>query len=449
MSELAVITLAAGKGTRMKSKLPKVLHKVAGKSMVQHAVDTAAELNPAHNMVVVGYKANQVQAETAGNLEFITQEEQLGTGHAVMQAQDDLQDFAGTILVMYGDTPLLTPDTLQQLVATHQEEAAAATVLTTEVEDPSGYGRIIRDQSDQVVKIVEEEDTTESEAQIQEINTGICCFDSQLLWETLTDVTSDNAQGEYYLTDVVGILAKQGELVTAVVTPDSEETVGVNTRQHLAQAESILRERICNQHLQQGVTIIDPANTYIDSEVEIGQDSIIYPCTFLEGTTKLGEEVIIGPQSKLVDSTIGSGVEVESSTIIESQIGADTTVGPYAYLRPGTKVGREAKIGDFVEVKKSEIGDQAKVPHLSYIGNATIGQQTNIGAGSITANYDGEEKHRTIIGDQSFIGSDSTLIAPVRIGDRAIIGAGAVVTKDVTADDTVVGVPAKSQAETE
>ncbi|GAB6099764.1 bifunctional UDP-N-acetylglucosamine diphosphorylase/glucosamine-1-phosphate N-acetyltransferase GlmU [Halanaerocella petrolearia] len=443
MSKLAVVTLAAGKGTRMKSKLPKVLHKVAGKSMVQHAVDTAEELEPLHNMVVVGYKAKQVESETEGDLDFVIQEEQLGTGHAVMQAQDQLADFEGTILVMYGDTPLLTADTLQKLVTTHQEESAAATILTAKVDDPSGYGRIVRDQSGKVVKIVEDKDTTTEEAKIDEINTGICCFDSQLLWKALDNLTCDNAQGEYYLTDVAGILAQQEELVTAVVAPDRRETVGVNTRAHLAKAESILRTRVCNRHLEEGVTIIDPENTYIDSEVEIGQDSIIYPFTFLEGDTKLGSEVIVGPRSRIIDSTIGSGVEIESSTVIESKVGAETVVGPYAYLRPGTKVGRKAKIGDFVEVKKSEVGDGSKVPHLSYIGDTTIGRNTNIGAGSITANYDGEEKHRTIIGDDVFVGSDSTLIAPVRVGDNAITGAGAVVTKDVESEQTVVGVPAK------
>ncbi|MCK8817032.1 bifunctional UDP-N-acetylglucosamine diphosphorylase/glucosamine-1-phosphate N-acetyltransferase GlmU [Natroniella sulfidigena] len=443
MANLATITLAAGKGTRMKSSLPKVLHQVAGKSMVQHVVDTAGQLTPQHNLVIVGYKADQVKADTDGKIEFVKQEQQLGTGHAVMQAKEELIDFSGVVLVLYGDTPLLTSETLQQLIEQHQTEEAAATILTTKVDDPTGYGRIVRDQSDYVTKIVEEKDTTAEEAKINEINTGICCFESDLLWDCLAKLDTDNAQGEYYLTDVPEILVDQGHSVSALSISDTQQTIGVNTRKHLAEAEQILRQRICNYHLENGVTIIDPANTYIDSEVEIGQDSIIYPFTFLEGKTKLGSEVIIGPQTRIIDSMIGNQVEIKSSTIIDSQIGERSEVGPYAYLRPGSKLSSEVKVGDFVEIKKSEIAKGAKVPHLSYIGDALIGQNTNIGAGTITANYDGQQKHRTVIGDNVFIGSDSTLIAPLRIGDQAITGAGAVVTKDVEADSLVLGVPAE------
>ena len=443
MAELATITLAAGKGTRMKSELPKVLHKVAGKTMVQHAVDTVEQLEPVHNIAVVGYKAEQVKKKTAGEIEFVLQEEQLGTGHAVKQTQNLLADFSGTVLVIYGDTPLLTAETLNQLVTTHHQKSAAATILTAEIDDPTGYGRIVRNEKGQVVKIVEEKDTTEAEAKIKEINTGICCFDSELLWSALEKITPDNAQGEYYLTDVPGILAQEEKLVTAVVTDNREETVGVNTKKHLARAESILRRRICDRHLEAGVTIVDPDNTYIDSEVEIGQDTIIYPFTFLEGKTKIGSKVVIGPRSRIVDSTLEAGVEVETSTIVESEIGPQSTVGPYAYIRPGTQIGARAKIGDFVEVKKAEIAEESKVPHLSYVGDAKLGQQVNLGAGTITANYDGKEKHQTIIGDQVFIGSNSTLVAPIKIGARSVTGAGAVVTKDVEAETTVVGVPAE------
>ena len=443
MAELATITLAAGKGTRMKSELPKVLHKVAGKTMVQHAVDTVEQLEPVHNIAVVGYKAEQVKKKTAGEIEFVLQEEQLGTGHAVKQTQNLLADFSGTVLVIYGDTPLLTAETLNQLVTTHHQKSAAATILTAEIDDPTGYGRIVRNEKGQVVKIVEEKDTTEAEAKIKEINTGICCFDSELLWSALEKITPDNAQGEYYLTDVPGILAQEEKLVTAVVTDNREETVGVNTKKHLARAESILRRRICDRHLEAGVTIVDPDNTYIDSEVEIGQDTIIYPFTFLEGKTKIGSKVVIGPRSRIVDSTLEAGVEVETSTIVESEIGPQSTVGPYAYIRPGTQIGARAKIGDFVEVKKAEIAEESKVPHLSYVGDAKLGQQVNLGAGTITANYDGKEKHQTIIGDQVFIGSNSTLVAPIKVGARSVTGAGAVVTKDVEAETTVVGVPAE------
>ncbi|MGM0368924.1 MAG: bifunctional UDP-N-acetylglucosamine diphosphorylase/glucosamine-1-phosphate N-acetyltransferase GlmU [Bacillota bacterium] len=444
MTDLAIITLAAGKGTRMKSKLPKVLHQVAGKSMVQHAVDTAAELAPVDNTVVVGYKAEKVKQGVTGDLEFVEQEEQLGTGHAVMQAQEKLADFSGSILVLYGDTPLLTAETLANLVQEHQTKDAAASILTTELEEPSGYGRIVREENGTVSEIVEEKDATVQQSKIKEVNTGICCFDSQLLWRAIGDLDTDNAQGEYYLTDVIGILARAGHLVTGVQAQDSRETIGVNTRSHLAQAEKVLRQRTCEQHMAAGVTIIDPDSTYIDSTVEIGRDTIIYPGTFLEGTTTIGSEVIIGPQSRIIDSTIESGVEIESSTIKGSEIEAGTVIGPYAYLRPGSEIGAQAKIGDFVEIKKSKVGKGSKVPHLSYIGDTEIGENTNIGAGTITANYDGKNKYKTIISDNCFIGSNSTLVAPLNIENNAMVGAGAVVTNDVEEEDLVVGVPAKS-----
>ncbi len=443
MNELVTITLAAGKGTRMKSKLPKVLHQVAGKSMVQHVVDTAGKLCPKQNIVIVGYKAEMVEEETNGNLSFIKQEEQLGTGHAVMQARDLLDGFNGTVLVLYGDTPLLTEETLRLLVDKHQQQKAAVTILTTKLDDPTGYGRIIRNSKGNVTNIVEEKDTTSKEAQVNEINTGICCFDSSLLLSTLDKLDTDNAQGEYYLTDIAGILAKEGRLVTAMLTESYEETIGVNTRVHLAKAEKSLRARICEKHMEQGITIIDPSSTFIDDQVKIGEDSIIYPFTFIEGKTKIGKEVEVGPRSRIIDSIIKDKANIDNSTVIESQIGENTLIGPYAYLRPGTKVGKEAKVGDFVEVKKSEIGAKSKVPHLSYIGDTVIGEGTNIGAGTITANYDGQNKYQTIIGDNVFIGSDSTLIAPIKVGNKATTGAGSVVTKDVKDDETVIGVPAK------
>ena len=446
MTDLAIVTLAAGKGTRMKSKLPKVLHKVAGKSMAQHAVDTAAELSPIHNILVIGYKADLVRKGVTGDLDFIEQEKQLGTGHAVMQTKDKLADFSGTILVLYGDTPLLTVETLNNLVTKHESEGAAASILTAEVEDPSGYGRIVREEG-QVKEIVEDKDTSPQQSKINEINTGICCFDSELLWQSIKEIDTDNAQGEYYLTDVVGILANAGELVTGVKAKSARETIGVNTRSHLAQAENILRRRTCEQQMAKGVTIIDPENTYIDSTVEIGRDTIVYPGVFLEGDTEIGSEVVIGPQSRIIDSIIKDRVEIENSTIKGSIVEEDCVIGPYAYLRPGAKIGKKAKVGDFVEIKKSTVGNGSKVPHLSYIGDTEIGEGCNIGAGTITANYDGENKYKTIISDNCFIGSNSTLVAPINIAVGGITGAGAVVTKNVKENETVIGVPAKPKDE--
>lgn len=446
MAELATIVLAAGKGTRMKSKLPKVLHKIGGKSMVEHIISTADTLNPVLNIAIIGYKSELVKSNLEGSpVKFAYQNQQLGTGHAVMQAGELLADFTGSVLVLCGDTPLLTADTLDRLFKQQQREGIAAAVLTTEVEDPAGYGRIIRDQTGDVAKIVEDKDATAEQKKIKEINTGTYCFDSQLLFSALDKIDNDNAQGEYYLTDIIEVFREENNRVAAVVTDDKSETLGVNTRRHLVQAGKILQQRICNQHLNEGVTIIDPENTFIDQEVEIGRDVIIHPFTTIEGKTEIGDETVIGPQSRIVDSKLGSKVAIEHSVIREAEIGDRTKVGPFAYLRPGTEIGKEGKAGSFVEIKESKVGNQSKVPHLSYIGDATIAEGVNVGAGTITANYDGEEKHRTEIQSQVFIGSNSTLVAPVEIGQGAVTGAGSVVTKDVADNTLVLGVPAKEK----
>ncbi|MCK8824917.1 bifunctional UDP-N-acetylglucosamine diphosphorylase/glucosamine-1-phosphate N-acetyltransferase GlmU [Fuchsiella alkaliacetigena] len=442
MDRLAVVVLAAGKGTRMKSELPKVLHKVCGKAMVEHILFAAQDLNPERSIVVVGYKGEIVKAELESlEVDFAYQKQQLGTGHAVMQVEEFLQDFEGSVLVLCGDTPLLTAETLSNLVEKQQQQGVAA-VLTTEVDDPSWYGRIVRDSSGDLVKIVEEEDATPEERQIQEINTGTYCFDSQYLFKALQEIEADNAQGEYYLTDVIEVLTYEGENVAAELAVDSAETLGVNTRRHLATAEKRLRKRVCNKHLAAGVTIIDPENTFIDSEVEIEQDTVIYPYTIIEGATQIGSNCTIGPHSRIIDSQLAAGVEVQNSVIKKAKVGAEVQIGPFAYLRPGTELEAGVKIGDFVEIKKSKVAQRTKIPHLSYVGDAEIGEDVNIGAGTIIANYDGQEKHRTEIGDQAFIGSNSTLIAPLNIGKSAITGAGSVVTKDVAADSLVLGVPA-------
>ncbi|MGM0470882.1 MAG: bifunctional UDP-N-acetylglucosamine diphosphorylase/glucosamine-1-phosphate N-acetyltransferase GlmU [Bacillota bacterium] len=442
--KLATVILAAGKGTRMNSQLPKVLHKICGRSMAERIITTADQLNSTKNIAVIGYQSEVVKSELEDlNVEFAYQPNQLGTGHAVMQTEEQLADFDGSVLVLCGDTPLLTAKTLEQLVTQQQQSNTAATVLSTKVDDPTGYGRIVRDESGDLLRIVEEQDASNQEAEIKEVNTGTYCFDSQLLFSALDQLDTDNQQGEYYLTDIIEIFTQEGQRVKAVITDDQTETLGVNTKEHLATAEQTLRRRICNQHLAAGVKIIDPANTYIDEEVAIGQDAVIYPFTFLEGQTEIGSQTIIGPQSRIIDAKIGSNVEVEHSVIREAEIESGVTVGPFAYIRPETKLGTNSKAGSFVEIKKSEVGADSKVPHLSYIGDTTIGEQVNIGAGTITANYDGVEKNRTEIADNTFVGSDSTLIAPLTIGQGAITGAGSVVTKDVADDTLVLGVPAK------
>jgi len=370
-------------------------------------------------------------------VEYAVQTEQLGTGHAVMQAADILRGYQGPVLVVCGDTPLLTVNTLQKLINAYQANNAAAAILTAFVDNPYGYGRIIRDQNGQVRRIVEEKDANEAERKINEINTGTYCFNSQLLFAALEQITAANQQGEYYLTDVIEIFVKQGLPVVAEAG-QTWEVMGINNRQQLAVAEKIMREQINAQWMLAGVTMLDPASTFIDASVTIGRDTIIYPWTLLEGKTVIGEDCVIGPQTRIKDSVIGEGTEVIQAFVVESQIGKHNTIGPYTYLRPGTNTGDAVKIGGFVEVKKSMIGDHSKVPHLSYVGDATIGKAVNIGAGTIFCNYDGKHKHPTIIADGSFIGSNTNLVAPVKIGENAITGAGSTITEDVPADTLAI-----------
>lgn len=444
MRDLATVILAAGKGTRMKSKMIKVLHKLAGKPMLQHLVDTAEELNSQKTIVVVGYQAELVRQTIQGqNLSFALQQEQKGTGHAVLETRELLADFTGDTLVLVGDVPLLTKETLAHLINTHHQTGADATILTTYLKEPFGYGRIVRDPAGNFLKIVEQFDLTAIEAQIEEINTGIYIFNNQKLFAALGQIRPDNNKGEYYLTDVLTVLLRDQALIELVETLDSEETIGINDRVRLAEAEKVLRGRI-NQRLQrEGVTIVDPAVTYIDAGVEIGQDTIIHPFTFIEGQTRIGKDVKIGPQCRLKDAHIGDEVNIVNSIIIESEIRDRVKIGPFAYIRPGNLICEDAKIGDFVELKKSQVGKGSKIPHLSYVGDAQIGEKCNLGAGTITANYDGQNKFPTNLEDNVFIGSNSTLVAPVHLKAGARTGAGSVVTKDVPEGMTVVGVPAR------
>ncbi|MFD0717126.1 bifunctional UDP-N-acetylglucosamine diphosphorylase/glucosamine-1-phosphate N-acetyltransferase GlmU [Paenibacillus sp. GCM10027626] len=437
MKVMAII-LAAGQGKRMKSKLYKVLHPVCGKPMVGHVLQTVKEANCERTVVVVGHGAEAVQAYVGEGAEFILQEQQLGTGHAVRQAEGLLAKEAGTTVILYGDTPLVTADTIKSLLELHTSKGAAATVLTAVVPNPQGLGRMIRDQSGQVQRIVEQKDCTPEQAAITEINTGMYCFDNIKLFEALKQVKNDNAQGEYYLTDVIEILNQAGEKVEAFCAPDYAEGVGVNDRVGLAEAEQLMRTRIVRRHQINGVTIIDPAATYIEADVTIGADTVIYPGTMLRGSTSVGTDCVIGPNTELADTIIGDEVEVKHSVLTSASVGNKSAVGPFAYLRPGAKVGARCKVGDFVELKNAELGDGTKVSHLSYVGDAKVGRDVNIGCGAITVNYDGYNKGLTEIGDEAFIGSNVNLIAPVKVGDSAYVVAGSTITHDVPAGDLAI-----------
>ncbi len=425
------IILAAGKGTRMKSKLYKVLHPVSGQPMVEHIINRVSETNPDQIITIVGHGAEQVKAQLGERSEYALQAEQLGTGHAVLQAASFLQGKEGTTLVISGDTPLLTTETLNNLFEYHQGKNASATILTAQAEDPTGYGRIIRDHIGIVEKIVEQKDTTPEEALVQEINTGTYCFDNQALFEALNKVGTDNAQGEYYLTDIIEILKDAGKTVAAYQTEDFDESMGVNDRIALAKANELMRQRINKMHMVNGVSFVDPATTYIDAGVEIGSDTVIEAGVQLQGKTVIGSDCVIGAHSRIVDSVIEDHVVVEHSVIEKSLVKSHADVGPFAHLRPKAEIGEGVHIGNFVEVKNAEIGKNTKVGHLTYVGDATLGEEINVGCGVVFVNYDGKNKHRTTIGDHSFIGSNANIIAPVEIAKNTSVAAGSTITEDI------------------
>lgn len=427
---LETLILAAGKGTRMKSKLPKVLHKVGGKPMIKHVIDSAKKAGSTREVVVIGSGARLVQQEISG-VEFVLQEEQLGTGHAVLSAKEKFAASKGTILILCGDTPLLTAETLKKFVAAHESSNCAATILTAEMPDPKGYGRILREEDDTFRGVVEDKDATDDEKKIREVNGGCYCFSAEKLFGALEKVGNDNAQGEYYLPDVLPILKDAGEKVGAFKVDYAMEILGINSRVQLAAADKALRMRKDRELMDSGVTILDPNTTFIDADVTIGQDTIIHPNTYLEGKTTIGEDCEIGPNVRFVNMTVGNNVTAHFSYCHDAEISNNVVLGPYVHLRPGTKLSEHVKVGNFVEVKNSNIGQGTKLPHLQYIGDSDVGANVNIGCGAVTCNYDGKQKFRTTIEDNAFIGCNTNLVAPVTVGEGAYTAAGSTITKDV------------------
>ncbi|OTQ86483.1 bifunctional N-acetylglucosamine-1-phosphate uridyltransferase/glucosamine-1-phosphate acetyltransferase [Bacillus subtilis subsp. subtilis] len=431
MDKRFAVVLAAGQGTRIKSKLYKVLHPVCGKPMVEHVVDEALKLSLSKLVTIVGHGAEEVKKQLGDKSEYALQAEQLGTAHAVKQAQPFLADEKGVTIVICGDTPLLTAETMEQMLKEHTQREAKATILTAVAEDPTGYGRIIRSENGAVQKIVEHKDASEEERLVTEINTGTYCFDNEALFRAIDQVSNDNAQGEYYLPDVIEILKNEGETVAAYQTGNFQETLGVNDRVALSQAEQFMKERINKRHMQNGVTLIDPMNTYISPDAVIGSDTVIYPGTVIKGEVQIGEDTIIGPHTEIMNSAIGSRTVIKQSVVNHSKVGNDVNIGPFAHIRPDSVIGNEVKIGNFVEIKKTQFGDRSKASHLSYVGDAEVGTDVNLGCGSITVNYDGKNKYLTKIEDGAFIGCNSNLVAPVTVGEGAYVAAGSTVTEDV------------------
>jgi len=440
MADLHVVVLAAGKGTRMKSRMPKVLHEAGGLPLIEYVLRTANRLNPASVVVIVGHQADSIRqalGERLG-LAFASQEPQLGTGHALLQAEPLLKGSAGTLVLLSGDVPLLRSETVNALVRRHEERSAAATVLTALVDNPDGYGRVVRNAGE-ISAIVEHKDASPADRDIREINSGIYAFDITPLFESLQAIGSSNAQGEYYLPDLVKIYRGRGLKVETVRLDDPDEILGVNSRKELAHVATILKARKNDELMAAGVTLVDPASAYIDPDVTIGEDTVVHPGVFLEGKTRIGSRCEIHSGVRLVNSTVDDEAVIHNfCVIIDSHIAGGAEVGPFAHLRPHSHVGEQAKVGNFVELKKTVLGRGSKASHLTYLGDTTVGEKVNVGAGTITCNYDGTTKHPTVIEDGAFIGSDSQLIAPVRIGRGAYVAAGSSITEDVPAESLAI-----------
>ena len=433
------IIMAAGEGTRMNSSRPKVMHEICGYPMIDYVIKAVSAISDYAPVVVVGHGYEEIQNHLGTNVQYAYQKKRLGTGHAVMTARNYLEGKAGYVVVLAGDTPLITANSLREMVEFAREGNYDAVAVSAILQDPSGYGRIVRDDMLNFERIVEHKDATEKERQIKEINASIYCFDIPSLLQGLDKLNNNNAQGEYYLTDVLGILKNSGKRVGVYRVEDSAEISGVNTRIELARADKAMRLRINCAHMENGVTIIDPENTYISPKVEIGKDTVIYPGNMLEGETTIGEGCILYPNSRIVDSKVGRYTQIQLSVILNSEIGEETTVGPFAYIRPGSIIGNRVRIGDFVEIKNSCIGDETKISHLTYVGDGIVGRDVNLGCGVIFVNYDGEKKSTTIVEDHAFVGCNTNLIAPVKVGYNAFVAAGSTVTEDVPEGALAIG----------
>lgn len=431
MKECMAVILAAGEGTRMKSKTPKVLHQAAGRSLLEWVVGAAHGVDIKKCVVVCGRGMNEIEEKLGSAFSYVEQAERRGSGHAVLCAAHELEGFEGYTLIIAGDMPLLRAETVCALWDAAQKGNYACTMLTAQLENPYGYGRILRNELGDVTAIVEEKDATEEQREITEVNASCYCVYTPLLLECLKAIKPANAQGEYYLTDIVGLLNARGEKVGAYIADDARECMGVNDRVQLAQVSGILRERILEKHMRSGVTLIDPNNTYIDADCTIGLDTVIYPNVTLEGGTHVGEDAILYPGSRIRNSVIGNGTQVQNSVVLEAEIGEYSTVGPNAYVRPGSHIGSHCRIGDFVEIKNSKIGDGTKVSHLTYIGDSDFGKGINVGCGVVVVNYDGKNKFRTSVGDDAFIGCNTNLISPVGVGEGVYIAAGSTITEDI------------------
>jgi bifunctional UDP-N-acetylglucosamine pyrophosphorylase/glucosamine-1-phosphate N-acetyltransferase len=441
MSATAAVILAAGKGTRMKSDLVKVMHSLGGCPMIDYPVSAARDAGASRIVIVAGHQSDKVQGHFTGrnDIDFALQEEQLGTGHAVACAGRALDGFSGRILILCGDVPLLKQETLQHMMACHESGGAVVTVLTANLDNPYGYGRVIKREDGNILRIIEEKDATDPERNIREINSGIYCVESGFLFDAISRLSNNNAQGEYYLTDIVQMAAEAGHSCISCSVADPNEVMGVNDRAQLAVADAIVRKRVNEALMYSGVTLIDPANTYIDKGVKIGRDTTIYPNVHIKGPTEIGDNCIIEPSAVIKGCRIGNGVTIKAGSVLADAVLHDAvSVGPMAHLRPGTELMKYVKIGNFVETKKAIIGEDSKASHLTYLGDATIGKGVNIGCGTITCNYDGVKKHRTVIEDDVFVGSDVQFVAPVTVGHNSLIAAGSTITKDVPPDSLAI-----------